>query len=75
MSTPIIKFMDLALGDRFRIEGDDPNLLLTKLDSQHARAHSLYGIQNELYGQENDPIVKMEADWAVKFVPVAIDCR
>ncbi|SFP17803.1 hypothetical protein SAMN05216601_106152 [Ectopseudomonas composti] len=73
MSTPIIKFMDLALGDRFRIEGDEKHLLLTKIDNQRARTHCMLGIQNELYGQESDPIVHVEADWAVKFVPVAVD--
>ena len=66
------KFIDLTLGDRFRLVGSDEYPLLTKISEHQARWHSVYSIKSELFGQDSKNLLDIGPDEAVEFVAVII---
>jgi hypothetical protein len=66
------KFIDLTLGDRFKLDGSDEYPLLTKISEHQARWHSMYSIKSELFGQDSNHLIDIGPDEAVEFIPVII---
>lgn len=72
--TTVVSFNELWLGDRFQpaYAAGPGNPIYTKLRHDQARCHSLETsrLKEDGFGHLEDPIVKVDANEKVRFIPV-----